>query len=102
MPGSLDDFKALEALSQQMLNLAIRQDFDGLAALAPSYNALGEKITRLATPSDISDSAEVIGRILEHQEKVGAHLAPWLSHVSNLLRQERREQALNSAYGNVP
>lgn len=102
MHPAIETYLALESLTAEMLELAIQQKFDGLEALAPRYQELSDQVRNVTPPLDIAELAPTIARILDNQEKLEQRLSPWLSHVRNLLRDDRREQALISAYNKTP
>lgn len=98
MPPTIETYLALEALTAEMLDLAIQQRFDCIDALAPSYQELSDQILNATSPPDSAEFTPVILRILNHQQELEQQLSPWLNHVRKLLRDDRREQALISAY----
>lgn len=99
MPPSIETYLALEALTAEMLDLAIQQRFECIDALAPRYQELSDQVSNTTLPSDSAEFAPIIVRILDNQKNLEQQLLPWLSHVRKLLRDDRREQALISAYG---
>lgn len=102
MHPTIATYLALEALTAEMLDLAVQQEFDCLEALTPRYQALSDQVRDATPPPDGSELPPIIARILDNQKKLEQQLSPWLSDVRNLLRNDRREQALISAYNKTP
>lgn len=92
---------ALKLLTDEMLVVAEQQDFEKLAVLAEQYGPLARHLLNARTALPVALEA-TLRQIISNQERIASSTAPWLDDARKLLRENRQELALLSAYQSAP
>lgn len=105
--NTLPLFEAMSALSTQMVSAAIDNDWDRLVELEKKMAQLRKELIRHdaghasdATPSfdDLVRKTGLIQQMLEDDQEIRRHTAPWLASARKLLTDGVRDRAVRSAY----